>query len=174
MTSPATLALLAALTNPFSSFHLPHRGDVQQNRERIEGWRLEVAQDRFDGRTRCELRRGAVSVRHGVASFTFGRATPTAAAEFRIDAGPPQKAADVAEEAAGLGAAIAGDDLRNPSGGRVAIPLRLLTQARQVSIRPHPRSAHRDFDLGGLDTALARGQVQGCDLSVAAPPPVRP
>lgn len=165
-----TVALLAAFPNPFGGLHIMHRGDVQTTRYGVQGWRLDVRNDRFSGQTSCTVRKGDVTVRHGVAVFQFRRSVDTANAQFRIDQGPAQSVGSVVVEAAGLGASVAGGDLRNPSGGRVAIPLRLVSDAHQVSIRPNARGGRREFNLSGLAAAQDAARTQGCDVVLPPPP----
>jgi hypothetical protein len=162
-------ALLLSLPNPFAGLHFPHR-DFHTAHYGVAGWRLDVTEDRFAGVRTCRIHRGDVRVENRVAVFRFGSSTNTANAEFRIDGGPLRSAGSVAVEAAGLGEAMSGGDLKNPSAGRVALPLRMLTSAREVSIRPAPHSKHKRFDVAGLGAAASAAAGQGCAMGPQAPP----
>lgn len=174
MINVVTLAFLAALPNPFRDLPFFHPHDVHTSRYGIQGWRLDVHKDGFAEHTACELQRGPVSVRRGVATFRFGDGVDTANAVMRVDGGPPQNVGLHAVEAAGLGAPMLGGDLGNPSGGRVAVPLRLVAGAHEVDLRPVKWHDHRQFKLDGLEAALQAAQGQGCDIAPQTPPPVRP
>ena len=159
------LSLLAAFPNPLKALHLPHvaRHDVVVEDSRTAGWRITARQDRFASATpTCTLRRGSMSVQRGVVVFSFPRSTDTANAQFRLDDGALQTAGSVAVEVAGAGVQLVTPDLKNPSSGRVAIPLRVVEAAHKVSIRPNTRSSHRDFILDGLPTALEAAKTLGC------------
>lgn len=171
MIGPAALALIGAIHNPFSGLHLPSfhsHADVQTSRYGLQGWRIDVRHDRFAGRTRCVIHRGDVSSEHGVVAFHFHHWIDTANAEFRIDGQQAQPVGTVVVEVAGLGERLETSNITNPSGGKVALPLRLVEGARVVSIRPNARSNHRDFDLKGFGAAVAAARVQGCDLGSPA------
>lgn len=165
MIGPVALALLSALSHPFAGLSPHPRGDVQASHYRLEGWRLDVRKDQFSGLTSCKLQRGDVLLERGVAVFQFRRSVDTANALFRLDEGQPQTAGSVAVEAAGLGAQLRTGNLKNPSDGRVTIPYRVIGGARLVSIRPNPRTSHRDFNLVGLPAAVGAAQAQGCDIT---------
>ena len=159
----AAMALLSGLPNIGDLLHSNPDQRVEQSR--VSGWRLVVTQDRFSNRTTCRLDRSAVVYQHGVVSFQFGGGVNTAEAQFRVDGGDLRSAASVAVQAAGLGARLAGDSLRNPSGGLVNIPASEIAGARLVSIRPDPRSGHRDFSLSGLSEALQAAKGKNCDVA---------
>lgn len=162
-------AVLLSLPNPLAGVHLPH-GDITTRHYGLQGWRIDVRKDRFSNETTCRLHRGSVSVEHGVVLFRLGSGANTAAAQFRIDDGPMQTAGSVAVESAGLGQAMTVRSLTNPSGGNVAIPLRLVEGAHEVSIRPDPKSRHRTYRLNGLSAAAQAARDQGCDSNPAPPP----
>lgn len=170
----ASLALVSLIANPLPGLHAPHfgpRNDIHGSAQRVQGWKLEVSQDQFAGRTVCTLSHGPITVRHGVAEFRFSGSTNTANAEVRIDGGAAAPAGSMAVEAAGLGARFGGQNLKNPSDGRVEVPLRLVANAATVSIRPDMRSSRRDYSLKGLSQALAAAEERGCDITPATPAP---
>jgi hypothetical protein len=172
----ATLALMSAVTNPFSDIHMPsvhlpsfhHPADAQTTHYGVKGWRLDVRKDSFSRSTTCVIHRDEVSAAHGVVTFRFHEWTDTANAEFRVDALAPQRIGAVDVEVAGLGAPLRGKDATNPSGGKVSLPLRLVEGAHVVAIRPNVHSNHRDFPLDGFGAAIAAARGQGCDLGPPA------
>ena len=156
----ATLALLSGLYHPSGA---APRHAVQVEHYRVGRWRLDVRRDRFLYQTTCSIRRDRVEYRHGVVAFEFGPGVNTANAIFRIDDAAPQGVGSVAVQAAGLGAALSGPSLHNPSGGRVYIPADKLTDARKVAIRPNAQSWHQTFDLTGLSKAVDVAKAKNCD-----------
>ena len=171
MIGAAALALIGALHNPFAGVHLPGiggHGDVQTRHYGLQGWRIDVRRDAFDGRTRCVIHRDEVSSEHGAVAFHFHHWVDTANAEFRVDGLPAQSVGSVAVEVAGLGEPLRTANINNPSGGKVALPLRLVESAKVVSIRPNAHGKHRDFNLAGFGAAIAAARGQGCDLGPPA------
>jgi hypothetical protein len=143
--------------------------DKKTEHLRVGNWGLDVVQDRFTGSIGCEIRKSAITYRHGVVVFQFGHNVDTANAEFRVDNGPARPVSSVTVEAAGLGARFGSDNLDNPSDGVVNIPASVISNARQVSIRPNARSNHRTFDLTGLAQAVVAARSHRCDV-VDEPP----
>jgi hypothetical protein len=139
------------------------RRDAQVQHARIDGWRLEVRQDRFTGKALCTLERDHVAYDHGVVTFAFGRQVDTASATYRLDGGPVRRAGDVAVEAAGMGVRFDTQNLANPSNGEVHIPARELGEAHKIYIRANTRMTHRIFDLTGLPAALDAARSRNCD-----------
>ena len=158
----AAMALLSGLPNLGALLSPNHDQTVE--RSRVMGWSLEVVQDRFANTTTCRLQKSAMQYRHGVVTFQFGGGVNTAGAQFRVDGGEAKTAVSVAGEAAGLGARLSGDNLRNPSDGAVHIPASMLAGARTVAIRPDSLSNHRDFSLAGLSEALQAAKEKNCDV----------
>ena len=148
-----------------------HRSpDIKQQSVTVSGWRLDMKRDGFADSTSCVLRRHQIEVAGGVVTFYFRGGVDTANAQVRIDGAPAQPSNRYALEVADQGVPLGGSDLRNPSGGRVNIPLRVLVDARSVSVRPNLASRHRTYSLAGLPRAVAAAQSQGCAIA----PPTAP
>jgi hypothetical protein len=141
----------------------PRPGVVRTEHKTVHGWKLEIRDDSFAGRTTCVIARRRIQLAHGVVTFRFGGGVDTTFALFRLDGGSPQTAQSVAPAAAALGAALRGPDLSNPSGGLVQIPEAALQPAQAVSIRPNARSTSTTFRLDGLADAKAAAAVAGCE-----------
>ena len=141
----------------------PRGDDIDVTRHSpARGWVLTVEQDRFTGERVCSGESRSVSFRNGVATFHLGRRVHTAQAQFRVDGGPARWAADVAVEVAGKGAAFWTNDLKNSTGGRVHLPLSVLSGAESVAIRPNRDVKARSFPLKGLHETVAAAAAQGC------------
>jgi hypothetical protein len=162
MANAAAMAFLGGLLN-FGSLFGGHPDQTVEH-ARVMGWNLEVNQDSFAGTTACSIRKSAMTYRHGVVTFQFGRHVNTALAQFRVDDGPARDASSVSIAAAGLGARLTGRNLDNPSDGAVNIPAAELSGARQVSIRTDNRAGHRVFDLSGLSEALDAAKTKHSDV----------
>jgi hypothetical protein len=148
--------------------HLQTRGQAVE-RHRLDGWTYVVAVDRFTGGRRCEIRQKAVTIRAGVATFDFGRRTDTRYAYYRLDDLAPRGVADLALDLRRAGApAIASDDLKNPSGGLVRMPLTTLLGAQRIAIRADQRRDARVFDLRGLKAVMDAAKADGCDPQAPA------
>jgi hypothetical protein len=162
MANAAAMALLGGLLSLGSLFG--GNPDRKVEHARVMGWNLEISQDNFAGTTACSIRKSAMTYRHGVVTFQFGRHVNTGLAQFRVDDGPARDAGSVSIAAAALGARLSGRNLDNPSDGMVNIPAAELSGARQVSIRTDDRAGHKVFDLSGLSEALDAAKTKHCDV----------
>lgn len=156
----AALAMLGGLFHPNDKL----RHDVRAQHYRVDGWRLELWDDRFTGQTTCRIERSNVVYSQGIVTFRFGHNVDTANALFRLDDGSVHTAGSVAVEAAGMGAKLSGPNLTNPSNGEVHIPADDLGDTLKVSIKPNNRMGHRVFDLTGLSHALEAAKARRCDV----------
>lgn len=143
-------------------WHAPPK-DVTFEKFRVApGWVLEVRRDRFLNASTCVVRSRRVSYASGLVTFQFDGKLNTAEAVYRIDQGPPRAAADVAVASAGLGARHFTGNLRNPSGGRVFLPMSQLEAASMLEVRPNPKKRSRAFKLQGLQAGVAEARRQQC------------
>lgn len=141
----------------------PFGDEIAEKRYRpVRGWTLVVEKDRFSGETQCRGLARGVSYKNGVLTFHMGRNVNTALAEFRADAGPARSAGDYAVEAAGRGAAFRTDNLLNPSGGLVHLPVEAVRSASTVSIRSAKDKRAKTYRLRGLEQTLEAAKAQGC------------
>ena len=154
-------SLLAHLRHPF--------GEPQQiiRTYGTGGWLLQVQRDRFSGQVRCRLTgwrlpQPRMTFASGVVWFRFAPRTDTLDAWYRIDGAPARRWQDLYPELSQAGVELEGPSLDHPTGGVVALPLRLVVGARQVTIRPTPRSQPRTFTMGGLQEAVDAARAQGC------------
>lgn len=169
--TPTHVALIALLSFPLPWKHAaPAPGAVPGH---VEGWALRVQADRFTGAHSCRLFRGAMDVQRQALVVHLPTRLDTAGAVYRVDGGPTVPAVADDGELAGMGFALHNDDLDNPSGGLVRIPLRRLAAAGEVQIEPAPGRRPLKFKLGGLAAALAAARQAGCadaDFKPARPP----
>ena len=162
-------------------FALPHslapssllRTDVRPaSAARFGGWILKVARDPFTGARTCTLRAHRMAFDKGAVGFGFSPRLDTFEAVYRVDSGPPHAWRANVMTLAAHGVVFQTDDLPNPSGGLVILPISALRDAREVWIRPSPRSRPTAFRLQHLASALEVAQRRGCSpefLGVEAP-----
>lgn len=152
------LALWSGLLHPWA-------GDAHVERSKpAPGWTLEAHHDAFTGATTCLVKARDMVYRHGVLTFSFDSSIDTANALYRVNQGEVKPAGLVATEAAGLGAQFKSPNMKNPSNGKVHIPMAHLQEAQTVTIRPNNRKRARTFNLTGLVDVLAIAVGKGCDV----------
>ena len=127
------------------------------------GWRLSVSSNSFSAERSCTLRARGLQYRRRSVVFAFRPDTATDAAAYRVDGGPLVRAQDDAPLLAQRGFALSMDDLRNPSGAVVRIPVERLSGASTVRIDPDARGRPVTFRIVGLKNALDQAAVAGCD-----------
>ena len=147
--------LLAALAFSLFAHATAASGRVPVERYREGAWRLEVRRDTFARTTACRLYRRDASVEHARLLWRLGARVDTGAAVWRIDDGEPRH-----QRLVDLPASV---NLPNPSDGRIAAPLPLLTGARALEARATPDAPLRRLELDGLDAAVASAARLGCD-----------
>jgi hypothetical protein len=125
-------------------------------------WSLELAADRFTGTIACRLRVSKAVFDEKAATFEFGHSVDTSDAFYRIEDGPVLAWRSLIPSLVAQGVKVQNDDLANPSGGRVPIPLKLLSDARSVEIRPDVHHRPKLFKLNGLQSAIERANERGC------------
>jgi hypothetical protein len=128
----------------------------------VAGWTLVVRKDSFAESTACSLRRGKVEYGRSTLTFHLPAQINTFSAVYRIDGGPPLKAADDMVQMARLGFALHDDDMDNPSGGLVRIPEQRLLKANTVRIEAPPGRRPAPFKVLGLNHALDAARAAGC------------
>ena len=160
MTASASLALAALLGLHVPSLHVPwpHSSEVSH----VGGWVLKAHLDRFAGERSCTLSRGRIDYQRQALVFRLPARVDTDAALYRIDGGEPIAVRADEAELAGLGFALHNDDLDNPSGGLVRIPVHRLASAGAVQIEAAPGRRPVKFRIGGLAAALDAARAAGC------------
>jgi len=158
MTSPASLALIALLSLPLPWVHTGKAAEVSH----VDGWTVRAHVDRFTGARTCVLSRGRIDFERRALVFHLPAKIDTAAALYRIDGAAPVGVGADEAELAGLGFALHTDDLDNPSGGIVRIPIHRLASATEVQIEAAPGRAPVKFKIGGLSAALDAARHAGC------------
>ena len=139
---------------------------------KIGRWTLDLVKDPFLGTVQCRLRARNVTVERSAVIVQGPRNVNTFDAYYRLGAGPAVSWRVNAMELVSHGVPINDEALANPSGGRVAIPLRLAVSATTISIRPSERSRSYTVSLPNLDAALRQAKSLGCgpDLVPEAAP----
>jgi hypothetical protein len=140
-------------SKPTSPDHAVHR---------VGAWTVRTRTDRFTGRSACTLTRPQVRYERQALVLQLPARLDTSAAVYRIDDGPAVPAREDAMELARLGFALHDDDLANPSGGRVTVPVRRLVGAHTIRIEAKPRGAVYRFKVDGLASALDAASRMGC------------
>ena len=146
------LLLLPPLFGHGASEHVTHIG----------AWTVRARTDRFTHGASCEVLRPHVRYERQAVVLQLPRRVDTSAAVYRIDDGPLISVGVDAMELARLGFALHGDDLANPSGGRVIVPARRLVEAQAIRVEARPHGAVYRFEVGGLASALDAAAGLGC------------
>ena len=154
---PLYLILIAGLSLPLPNLRLPaiplHWGHAHS--DPFHGWRLQARTDHFSAGTVCRLTKGQLSYQRRAVVIQLPRNVDTSAAVYRIDGGPPRALAR-------RGFALHRDDLTNPSGGLVRVPIDRLQQAGSVSVEARAMGRPVKFRLDGLTMALDAARAAGC------------
>jgi hypothetical protein len=153
-----SLARLALILIPL----YPHYREVQVRHWHVQHWALEAKTDRFTGKTWCHLERGPMSYLRQALVFHFPVRVDTSDATYRVDAGTPQSAKSDAVALAKLGFSLYAEDLDNPSGGIVRIPMTKLLSARSVLIQIRAGRYPTPFTIAGFSAALDSARTAGC------------
>ena len=156
MTPLVSLALITLLQL------FPHYREAHPRHWHIQHWAIEVDTHRFTGAKSCRLERERVSYRREALVFRFAEHIDTSGATYRIDAGTPQSAKADLVTLAKLGFALYSNDLDNPTGGIVRIPIARLESARSVWIQPRTDHYPVEFPIAGLAAALDSERAAGC------------
>jgi hypothetical protein len=125
-------------------------------------WTTKVRSDRFTGEISCSLQTSRIGFHRDTLVFRLGRDTDTSEAFFSVDGGPARSVREPRLENETHGFFLDSGPIDNPSGGRVALPLSVVRDAKQVRIRASPRHSPRAFDLAGFPAALAAAKAAGC------------
>lgn len=133
---------------------------IHDRHERVASWTLRIHTDSFAEKVTCRLFKHRIRRERDALSFELGRRVRSFGAVYRIDDKPPRKASDDAADLAHMGLALANDDLGNPSGGLVHIPLAQLSGARTVTIEV--KRKFTTFSLGGLSEAVEAAKKASC------------
>jgi hypothetical protein len=155
---PVHLALIALLSLPLPWGHAPKPADPRH----FGAWTLNVRVDSFSTGHVCKLSRPGAEYRRQAVVFHLSPNVDTSQAVYRIDAGAPRAVRDDQVTLARLGFALNNDDLDNPSGGLVRIPVDQLLGAAAVRIETTAFGRARKFDIAGLKPALAAAGAAGC------------
>jgi hypothetical protein len=150
----AATVLLSALTGA--------HGPTTVLKERVGNWSLVATRDAFRGEARCRLSRGHVVYQRSALVFQLSRHLDTFDAIYRVDGREPVHVREDSAELAQLGFALHQNNLANPSGGIVRIPLGRLDNAKEVEIQARPGKLPVLLAVDGLGAALTSAQGAGC------------
>ena len=133
----------------------------------VAHWKFHLTDDRFSGVKQCQITRGPIQVEKGFVRFQLGRSADSADAIYSIDGQPPQNWTVVSPELVKAGIDVEEDNLSNPSGGVVFLPLEMVRDAHEVRIRASGWVSPRIYKISGLPTSLDLAKEQGCDVTSA-------
>jgi len=147
-----------------AAFVVPWRHETTKtNIRHIAGWTLRIDADVFSGRLKCQIYRHDIQYRRGALVFRFARDVDTSTAIYRIDGGEPNWTQSDTAELAQLGFALHDDDnLSNPSGGVLRVPVHKVGEARSVSVEVSARFPPVAFRVEGISSAVAAAYGAGC------------
>jgi len=152
------LALLGHLSLPTPWRHVPRPSDPRH----FGGWTLVVRTDAFSTGHVCRLTRPGAEYQRQAVVLHLSPKVDTSQGVYRIDTAPPRSVGDDQATLAGLGFELHNDDLANPSGGLVRIPVGRLLNASAVRVETVAFTASTKFNLGGLRAALDAAKAAGC------------
>ncbi|HWE98529.1 MAG TPA: hypothetical protein VG248_01925 [Caulobacteraceae bacterium] len=139
--------------------HLRFRAD---SRFRVGRWLLHVRRERFTGAETCSVEARREHIERQALVLQFPRAVDTANASYRIDGAAALNVADDRPGLAIQGFQVWKDDLANPSGAVVRVPLSRLSGAQAVRVEPRRNGHVWAFRVEGLSAALAAAKREGC------------
>jgi hypothetical protein len=131
-------------------------------RQHAGQWRLTFEIDSFSGRTACSLNARHLSFERGALLVHLPRRVDTMNAVYRLDGGPPIIAASDEPRLARMGFSLRLDNLNNPSGGLVRIPLDRIGGASRLEVKALPQHRIWSYPLTDLRSAVALFQSAGC------------
>ncbi len=107
-----------------------------------------------------------MSVGHGAVKFRFSPRLDTFDAQYRLDGGSATPWRVNIMTLAANGLSLGTDDPRNPSGGVVTLPLKVLGDVRKVWIRPRSHGSAAVFQIDRLRLVLTVAERQGCGADI--------
>ena len=128
----------------------------------VGDWTAKVRTDRFTGEVTCSLTGQGMSFHRDTVVFHLGRSIDSSQAFFRVDAGAARSVREPRVENETHGFFLDSGPIDNPSGGRVALPLSMVKDAKQVLIRASTKHSPRAFDVSHLGEALTAAKAAGC------------
>jgi hypothetical protein len=157
------LLLVLALYLPSTLQQLVSAGRWHVVRGDFGRWHVQTRRDAFSGHLECRAFAGGARYERRAVVFHLPSSLDTSDAAYRIDWGPVFWSRDDAPALAHLGFALHNDDdLRNPSGGLVRVPVGRLLAARLVSIEVKRGRDPFLFKINGLAAALEAARKAGC------------
>jgi hypothetical protein len=164
----ATLAL--SLLASIWPFHGKPQVTTQRYAEPL--WKVAISRDRFTKGASCVVYQGTrshplVSATRTAVRFHFPRRDDVSQAWYAFDGGPAKPWKLDAPTLVTLGVSLDGQDIRNPSGGVLVLPIAEVKGAHIVSIRLDDKHGPHRFGLDGMNDALASAEAQGCARIVA-------
>ncbi|HEX4179304.1 MAG TPA: hypothetical protein VHY32_00785 [Caulobacteraceae bacterium] len=154
--------MLAAVALALSMLGSGDDAQISARSLKVGDWTAVVRSDRFTGEITCSLKAHAISFHRDTLVFNLGREIDSSQAFFRIDGGPARSVREPQLQNETHGFFLDSGPVDNPSGGRVALPLALVQDAKQVMIRASPRHPPRIFDLARFSEALSAAKTAGC------------
>lgn len=160
MTPALAMTSILLFWHPHLPSHLPAWRDPEARK--VAGWTVRVRGDAFSGGAACRISRGGADYQRQALVFHLRPTLDTQTAVYRIDGGPARRASQDQADLAKLGFALHNDDLINPSGGIVRIPVAHLAGAHAVRIETAAGQPPVKFHIEGWDAALAAAKATGC------------
>jgi|688.fasta_scaffold242530_2 hypothetical protein len=162
----ATLAVLGALDALWPFGH--GQSQTAQQQFRLPTWEVATYRDRFTGEVRCKLYQGRlqhpdVTYAAKTVAFHFRTTLNTTEAAYRLDGGEVRAWRAEYPKLIRLGVQLDGDNLENPTGGLVILPIEDLKAVHTITIRATPRTTPRTFGVDGLADAIASASTHGCN-----------
>jgi hypothetical protein len=154
--------MLAAAALALSLLGAHDESQIATRAVAVGDWTAKVRADRFTGEVTCSLAGRGMSFHRDTLVFHLGRSVDSAQAFFRIDGGPARSVREPWVENETHGFFLDSGPIDNPSGGRVALPLSMVKDAKQILIRASIKHTPRTFDVSRLGEALSAAKAAGC------------
>lgn len=132
------------------------------SRWRVGRWLLTVHHERFTGAETCQVTRGRAHVERKALVLQLPPKVDTANAQYRIDAGRAFTVAEDRPALANQGFELWKDDLQNPSGAVVRVPLAKLPGAARIWVEAQRNGQVWAFPVAGLAEAMAAAKRESC------------
>lgn len=159
-----SLGLLIISYMGSSSYALGSPLTIHRRAISIGHWQLEIAQNSFSKARACRItnRHDRAVYLKGSVGFQFGKRNDVSGAVYKIDASEPMVARNHIPELIRLRVPFDRGGLGNSTGGIVWIPMRLLADARKLSIQPRHDKKPKTFNLHGLTALHVYSTYYGC------------
>jgi hypothetical protein len=163
-------ALALSLLGVIWPFHGKPQITTQRYAEPL--WKVAISRDRFTKGANCTVYQGTlghplVSATKTAVRFHFAKRLDVSEAWYALDGAQPKAWRLDAPTLVSLGVSLDGQDIRNPTGGVLVLPIEEVRGVHVIAIRLNTKAGPHLFGLDGMTDALSSAEAQGCARIVA-------